>query len=273
MRFGTIRVDGGTAAARFEGEVAIELPGYPDVAALLAAGDPRTLGAADGGARHEIDDVDFAPVVTHPSKIVCVGLNYRAHILETGREEPEHPTLFAKFADTLIGAGDPIVLPREASAVDWEGELALIIGRHVRRASADEAREAIAGYTIAGDTSMRDWQYRTTQWLQGKMWADSTPLGPWMVTPDELPEQAFITTWIDGVEKQHGDIHDLVHGPVELVQYISTITPLHPGDVILTGTPGGIGHAREPKEHIHEGTLVEIGIDGIGVLRNRAIVR
>jgi len=272
MRFGTIRVDGGTAAVRVEGDVAIELPGFADVAALLAAGDPRELGAVGGGARHALADVDFAPVVTQPSKIVCVGLNYRAHILETGREEPEHPTLFAKFADSLIGADDPLMLPPESSAVDWEGELAVIIGRDVRRATPEGAEAAIAGFTIAGDTSMRDWQYRTLQWLQGKMWARSTPLGPWMATPEEIPADAQITTRIDGVDKQRGDIHDLVHGPVHLVQYISTITPLHPGDVILTGTPDGVGHAREPKEHIHEGTLVEIEIDGIGVLRNRAVL-
>jgi acylpyruvate hydrolase len=269
MKLATIRVEGRTAAVRIDGDSAVEVPGVADVGDLLRLGGAAEAAPADGPI-HPLAGLDFAPLVLRPSKIVCVGLNYREHIAEMHRELPEHPTLFAKFPDSLIGAGDAIVIPPESDSVDWEGELVIVIGRTVRRARGDEAREAIAGFSIACDTSMRDWQYRTTQWLQGKMWADATPVGPWLVTPEEVPTPARITTRIDGVVKQEGEIHDLVHGPVALVEYISTITPLHPGDLILTGTPGGVGHARDPIERVLPGTRIEVEIDGIGVLANTA---
>ena len=210
-------------------------------------------------------------MVPHPGKIVCVGLNYRTHILEMKRELPEHPTLFAKFDECLVGAGDPVLLPPESDQIDWEGELVVVIGAPVRRADAAQARAAIAGYTISNDVSMRDWQFRSREWLQGKMWADSTPLGPVLATPEEIPADAQLVTLVDGVEKQRGDIHDLVHDPVTLVQYISTILPLAPGDVILSGTPGGVGHARTPQEYLQPGQTVTIRIDGIGELTNPVV--
>ncbi|MEX8031481.1 fumarylacetoacetate hydrolase family protein [Microbacterium sp. 20-116] len=270
MKLCTILWNGDTAAARVEGDRAVVLEGFADVGAVLRAGTPSAVASLEG-AVIALDAVRYAPVIVAPSKIVCVGLNYRAHILEMKRELPEYPVLFAKFADTLAAAGEEIALPPESPEVDWEGELAVVIGATVRRASDEEAEDAIAGYTIANDVSMRDWQFRTREWLQGKTWERSTPLGPVLATPEEIPSDARMTTTVDGVQKQVGDIHDLVHGPVDLVRYVSTITTLRPGDVILTGTPGGVGHAREPREYLASGSVVEVAIDGIGTLTNRFV--
>ncbi|MEX2432873.1 MAG: fumarylacetoacetate hydrolase family protein, partial [Acidimicrobiia bacterium] len=185
MRLVTIRVDGGTRAGRVEGEQILELP-HTDIGALLA--DVGIDGAAtvEPVGAHALADADLAPVVPRPSKIFCLGLNYAGHIRETGREVPRYPTLFAKFPEALVGPRDPIVLPDESDRCDWEVELALVIGRPVRRVSVEDAGAAIAGYTICNDVTMRDWQQRTLQWLQGKTWERSTPLGPTLVTPDEL---------------------------------------------------------------------------------------
>ena len=270
MKLLTLHWKGATAAARVDGERATVLERFADVGDVLRAGPASAVAGIDGPVI-DLDAVDYAPVILAPSKIVCVGLNYRAHILEMKRDLPEYPVLFAKFPDTLAAAGEDIPLPPESPEIDWEGELAVVIGSTVRRASAEQAEDAIAGYTIANDVSMRDWQFRTREWLQGKMWERSTPLGPVLATPEEIPSDARMTTIVDGVQKQVGDIHDLVHGPVDLVRYVSTITTLRPGDVILTGTPGGVGHAREPREYLASGSVVEVTIDGIGTLRNRFV--
>ncbi len=212
------------------------------------------------------------PVLPSPGKIVCVGLNYRSHILEMGRELPAHPTLFAKYIDALVGPYDDIELPPESDAMDWEAELAVVIGRSVRRADADAATAAIAGFTAINDVTMRDWQYRTPQWLQGKTFESTTPLGPVLVTPDDLPggvrPALRLTCRVDGELVQCADTADLVFDPVDLVRYISTIVTLRPGDLIATGTPGGVGHARTPPLHLRNGQILETEIDGIGELRN-----
>jgi acylpyruvate hydrolase len=274
MKLATIRTTTGSTTAVLVDEAAgtvTELAGVPDVGALLSDGGLATARRRATGARHALADVDLAPVVPHPGKIVCVGLNYRAHILEMKRDLPEAPTLFAKYDDCLVGAGDPIVVPPESDKVDWEGELAVVVGTSVRRARGAQAEAAIAGYSICNDISMRDWQFRTREWLQGKVWADSTPLGPVLATPDELPTEAHVTTLVDGVQVQRGDIHDLVFGPVELIEYVSTILPLHPGDVIITGTPGGVGNARDPQVFLRPGQTVTVRIDGIGQLTNTCV--
>jgi len=270
MRLATIRTGGGTGVVRLDGDTATEVAGFADVGALLAAGRLEAAASVTGPTR-PVAGLDYAPLVTAPSKIICVGLNYKAHIAETHREPPTYPTLFAKFADSLIGAEDDLVRAPEPESMDWEGELVIVIGTEVRRARGAEAEAAIAGYTIANDVSYRDWQYRTTQWDQGKIWADSTPVGPVLATPDEIPFQARIVTEIDGVIKQEGEIHDLVHGPAALVEYISTITRLRPGDLILTGTPSGVGHVRQPEEQLEPGQTVTVTIEGIGSLRNRVV--
>jgi acylpyruvate hydrolase len=271
MRLATIRIPGGTRAVRLDGGQAVET-GYNDAGELLARPDWPALAAAADGARHPAASLDLAPVIPHPGKVVCVGLNYRHHILEMGRGLPEHPTLFAKYADALIGPRDPIQLPAESSAVDWEAELAVVIGRAVRRADEKEACAAIAGFCVLNDVTMRDWQYRTTQWLQGKSFEATTPVGPALVTPDELPggirPALAITGGVDGETVQKADTSDLVFDPVALVRYISAIMTLRPGDLIATGTPGGVGHARKPPRYLTAGMTLTTEIEGIGRLEN-----
>ena len=191
-----------------------------------------------------------------------------------GRELPEYPTLFAKFAEALIGARDDIELAPESQAVDWEAELAVIVGSSVRRASEREAELAIAGFSVLNDVTMRDWQYRSTEWLQGKTFEATTPLGPVLVTPDELPggvrPALTMTGRVDGETVQKAETSDLVFDPVALVQYASTIITLRPGDVIATGTPGGVGHARKPPRYLANGMVLTTEIAGIGSLQNVA---
>ncbi|MDP9982344.1 acylpyruvate hydrolase [Pseudarthrobacter oxydans] len=273
MRLATVRTAGGTSAA-VELDGGLTLLPFADVGEWLRAGSPD-VDQYDGGARLALEKADFAPLVTAPGKIVCVGLNYREHILEMGRELPLHPTLFAKFADALIGANDPIVLPPGSESVDWEAELAVVIGSRVSRATAEEAEAAIAGFSIANDISARDFQRRTPEWLQGKTFDATTPLGPFLLTADESGSAPAldISCTVDGASKQEADTGDLVFGPVELVRYISAVTTLNPGDVILTGTPGGVGDGRTPKEFLTDGSIVTTSIDGIGECRNACILR
>jgi acylpyruvate hydrolase len=263
MRLGTIRTASGTSAVRIDGDLAIEI-GASDVRALLAAGDWRAHAGAADGPQHRIADLSYAPVVPRPGKIICVGLNYRSHIIEMGRDLPEYPTLFAEYPEALIGAFDPLTLPAESDQVDWEVELAVIVGRRVRHADAAAAADAIAGYSIINDVTMRDWQYRTPQWLQGKTFEATTPFGPHLVTPDEIAPDAKISCLIDGEVVQDSTIADLLFGPVDLVRYISTILPLDPGDVIATGTMGGVGHARTPPRYLQSGETLVARIEGIG---------
>jgi acylpyruvate hydrolase len=277
MRLATLRTPEGTRAVRVDGDTAVVLAA-PDVGALLADPNWRRLAAADGGAQHALTDTELAPVVPRPGKIFCVGLNYRTHILEMGRELPEHPTLFAKFPEALVGPADPVTLDPESAAVDWEAELAVVIGAPVRRADRAAAEAAIAGFAVLNDVTMRDWQYRSVQWLQGKTFEATTPFGPVLVTPDELPGGVrpvlALRCEVDGETVQSADTGDLVFDPVALVAYISRIVTLHPGDVIATGTPGGVGHARKPPRYLADGAVLVTEIDGLGRLENvaRAVV-
>jgi acylpyruvate hydrolase len=276
VKLATLRRDGDTVAVRIDADAAVEIPGFADVGALLA--DPEWRAIADGaGGRFlplvDIPDDAWAPVVPAPRKIVCVGVNYRAHIAEMGREVPEHPTMFTKYPEALIGAGDAIVVPSYAAdAIDWEAELAVVIGSRVRRATEEEAAAAIAGYTVLNDVSLRDWQNRTLQWLPGKSFENTTPVGPVLATVDEVPASARITTEVDGELMQDGRIDDLVFGPAAIVAYISQIFPLDPGDLVATGTPGGVGHARTPPRYLASGSTVVTTIEGIGTLRNVVVV-
>lgn len=270
MRLATIEHRGATHAARVEDD-GLHLLDAPDVGSLLA--DPAWQEVARRGDQVvEGDAVRWLPVVPHPSKTVCVGLNYRSHILEMGRDLPEHPTLFAKFEESLIGPFDPIAIPAESAQMDWEAELAVVIGRTVRRADRAAAERAIAGFTVMNDVTARDWQFRTREWLQGKTFEGTTPLGPLLVTPDELPggcaPAVEISCLVDGAAVQRANTSDLVFGPADLVSYVSTIVTLRPGDVIATGTPGGVGHAREPAVYLQPGQTLQTRIEGIGELRN-----
>ena len=218
-------------------------------------------------------EASFAPVVPQPAKVLCVGLNYRAHILETGRDLPQYPTLFAKFARTLLGARDDLVLPAVSDRVDWEAELGVVIGRPIYRASRDEAAAAIAGYTVTNDVSMRDWQGRTLQWLQGKMFERSTPAGPYLVTGDEIGDAADLEVRceVDGAVMQQSRTSDLLFGPAEIAAYASQAITLEPGDLLLTGTPGGVGNARKPPVYLQPGQTLRTVIEGIGECVNRCV--
>lgn len=267
MRLATVRLEGRTIAVRVDEADAVEL-GFPDVGAVLADLDWRRSAASATGPRHATATLDFAPVVPRPAKIICVGLNYRSHILEVGQPIPEYPTLFAKFAPALIGAFDDIVIPAAVEQMDWEAELGFVVGAHIRHADAQRAADAIAGYTVVNDITARDWQLRTPQWLQGKTFAETTPVGPYLVTPDEAGGTFAIVCEVAGDVMQQAHTRDLVFGPAELVAYISTIMPLEPGDLVLTGTPGGVGLAQSPPQYLADGDEVVTRISGIGECRN-----
>lgn len=277
MKLATLRTSDGTRAARLIDKATLVELDAPDVGALLAKPDWPAVAADTTGALHPFAGASLAPVVPHPGKVVCVGLNYRNHILEMGRQLPEHPTLFAKFAEALIGARDDVMLPRDSGAVDWEAELALVIGAPVRDADEAAAAAAIAGFSVLNDVTMRDWQYRTPQWLQGKTWEDSTPFGPFVVTPEELPggvrPRLSMRCSVDARVVQETTTADLVFDPVALVRYVSRIVTLKPADVIATGTPGGVGHARVPKEYLTDGAVLVTEIEGLGRLENVARCR
>jgi acylpyruvate hydrolase len=269
MRLATIRTANGTRSVRLDDEAAFET-GHGDVVELLGDPDWRVVAEQAAGPRHELDGLDYAPVVVRPEKILCAGLNYRQHILEMGRELPEFPTLFAKFHRALIGAYDDITLPAASTEMDWEAELGVVVGAPLRNATPDQARAAIAGYTVLNDITARDWQYRTLQWLQGKTFEATTPVGPWLVT--DLDGSSFpMTCEVDGDEVQRADTGDLVHDPAFLLAYISTIVTLMPGDLIATGTPGGVGHARKPARYLTDGSVVKTRIDGLGECINRCV--
>lgn len=249
---------------------------FPDLAAVLAAGATAELAAA---ARREpalaIAAVRFLPVIPAPRKIICVGINYLAHMREMGREQPAWPTLFTRFPDSLVGHGETLFRPRESARYDYEGELALVIGRPARRVAAADALAHVAGYTCLLDGSVRDWQNHTTQFIPGKNFPATGSCGPWLVTTDELadPSRLHIETRINGEVLQSAPTADLCFDVPRIVEYISAFTPLAPGDIIATGTPSGVGFARQPPRWLVPGDVVEVtlsgvGGPGIGTLRN-----
>lgn len=206
-----------------------------------------------------------------PSKIICVGLNYRDHAIESGQEFPENPLIFAKFPSSIIGPHAGISWPTDiTSAVDWEGELAVVIGREARDVHADDAVDHVFGYTVANDVSARDVQFGDGQWVRGKSLDTFCPLGPWIVTPDEFgPETgSSISTTVNGVVMQQSRTDQLIFGVGEIISWLSTQFTLNPGDVILTGTPAGVGAFREPPIRLTAGDVVEVVIEGIGTLTN-----
>ncbi|MGO4256046.1 fumarylacetoacetate hydrolase family protein [Marmoricola sp. RAF53] len=209
-----------------------------------------------------------------PAKVICCGLNYADHIAETGRETPAYPTLFAKYADTLTGPTDDIVVPAGCE-LDWEAELTVVIGTEVRHADRDEATAAIAGYAVANDISLRDWQRRTLQWFQGKAWDRTTPVSDTYVPAGEIDPVAGleIVCRVNGEVRQRSSTRELVFDAAALVSYVSTFTRLSPGDLVLTGTPGGVGLGMTPPAYLADGDVVETEIEGIGRLRNRIVTR
>lgn len=270
MRLATIRTTDGTRAVRLDGERAVET-GHPDLGVLLGAANWREQAAAADGPVHDRPSPDYAPVVPRPGKIICVGVNYAAHIAEMGRDAPPYPTLFAKYAEALIGAHDDIVLPSASEAMDWEAELAVVIGAPARHVDESAAGQVIAGYTVLNDVTARDWQYRTLQWLQGKTFEATTPIGPELVTADEAGSGLDLRCEVDGEVMQTANTGDLVFGAAATIAYVSTILTLQPGDVIALGTPGGVGHARKPPRYLRPGQTLTTSIEGLGQCRNACI--
>lgn len=275
MRLATVRTaDGRSSAAVDDAGTWRALPAG-NLGQLLAA-DERVMRADSLTELERLGLLGRAlPAATpgsplpRPAKVVCCGLNYADHITEMGRDLPRFPTLFAKFADTLTGPTDPIEVPAGVD-LDWEAELAVVVGRTVRGADEATAREAIAGYTVANDVSVRDWQNRTLQWLQGKAWDATTPVGPVVVTADELDPDAGleVTCEVNGETVQRGNTRTLVFGPAALVSYISQFTALRPGDLVLTGTPGGVGMGMTPPRFLRDGDVLRTHVEGIGALEN-----
>lgn len=267
MRLATVAGPDGTTAAMLDGAQWRALPAT-DLSALFAGDAFDPAGSADQAGEVVADAVPVLPL-PRPGKIVCCGLNYGEHIAETGRERPRFPTLFAKFADTLTGPTDDLHLDAAADW-DWEAELAVVVGRTLHRADRATAAAGIGGFTVANDLSARDWQRRTLQWLQGKAWDATTPIGPVVVTPDEIDPTAglAITCRVNGEQVQQDDTATLVFDAADLLAYVSTFTVLRPGDLILTGTPGGVGMARTPARFLADGDLLETEIESVGVLRN-----
>ena len=271
MKLATLRTSDGTRAARLDGDAYVLLD-HPDLGALLASGPgwQQHAQAADGG-RIPAAGAEFASLVPHPNKIICLGLNYATHIKEMGRDTPAYPTLFAKYDGALIGAHDPVVLPWVSDRVDWEAELGVVIGKPARHVAKDRALDYVAGYTVVNDVTVRDWQHRTREFLSGKTFESTTPVGPVLVTADEFghrePDLDLRCT-VDGEEVQHSRTSDLLFGVADTVSYISDIITLQPGDLIATGTPGGVGDGRDPKVYLKPGQELVTVIEGIGALRN-----
>lgn len=266
------------------GTEAIALEGVQDVGELLAYPQQER----DSIIQHALDqseetpaavlapeELSYSTLVPFPTKVFCVGLNYLNHIEETGQEQPKYPALFPKYGQTLTSSTADIEIPVEDHRMDWEGELCVVIGEPGRRIPVDDALDHIAGYAVSNDISLRGYQGRTPQWMQGKIFEDTTPIGPWLVTDEEYDPQARITTLVNGEVVQDDNIADQVFSAAELVSYISDMVTLLPGDLILTGTPAGVAVGRRNEEGRHpwlvSGDVVETRIEGLGAQRNTVV--
>ena len=245
---------------------------FPDLRSLLEAWSPqlREEIAAVTGPRIGCSDVRWNPTIPNPDKIVCVGLNYRDHIAETKRVLPQHPVLFLRLPNCQVGHRQPLIRPRVSQQLDFEGELAVVIGARGRHISAPMAAHHVAGYAIYNEASIRDWQHHTHQFTGGKNFMGTGAFGPWMVTADEIPDpqKLRLVTRLNGEVMQQASLSDLIFTVEELIAYISTFTELVPGDVIATGTPAGVGGLRKPPVWLRPGDIVEVEISNIGILSN-----
>ena len=269
MRYASIYDNSGApVVAELQGDRLVPLTGLTELgeattAEVLAAAGRRAADAFPAaGAR-------LRAVVPNPAKVICVGLNYKAHIEETGRSDSDYPVLVPKFASSLTAANAAIDISGGSAAVDYEGELTVVIGKPGRRISEADAMDHVLGYTVGNDVTMRDYQYKTHQWMQGKAWDGCTPVGPYLVTPDEVDITAQrISTTLNGEKVQDSGIDLLIFPIPRLIATISEFTALRTGDLILTGTPSGVGHRRTPPLHLKSGDVVTVEVTGVGALRN-----
>ena len=245
---------------------------YPDLRAALSGDALHEIHGIIGAkpAIIPLDRVSLLPVIPNPDKILCVGLNYATHVAETRRPDSKYPSIFTRFSDTQVGHGAPVLRPTFSERFDWEGELAVVIGRGGRHIPQTHALDHVAGYSCYNDVSVRDWQRHTHQFTPGKNFPGTGAFGPWLVTTDEIPDVTAltVTTRVNGKVMQQASVKDLIFPVPVIIEYVSTFTPLAPGDVIATGTPGGVGDRREPLLYLKDGDTVEVEIDRIGVLRN-----
>lgn len=255
------------------------LPG--DMTALLALGEPAleraraavSAASSSGARRYPVADISLRAPVPLPPKILAIGLNYRPHIEEMGRELPAHQYWFNKQRTCVTGPGSPIVVPAVSEQVDYEGELAVVIGSRAKSVPASRWLDVVAGFTIVNDVSVRDWQAHSPTFTMGKSFDTHCPMGPWIVTPDELGDCGALElrTWVDGELRQQANTADLIFGPAEMVEYLTTVFPLEPGDVLSTGTPGGVGAGFRPPRWLKPGDTVRIEVEGIGALENPVV--
>lgn len=245
---------------------------YEDLKSLLAEENFIEIlkSVMNAEADYALTDIQFEPVIPNPEQIFCIGLNYAEHVQETQREVTEKPMIFFRLAPSQVGHDQPLLRPVEAEQFDYEGEIAIVIGKGGRRISKEDAWDHIAGYSCYNDGSVRDWQRHTAQWGPGKNFFQTGGFGPWLVTSDEIKANETMTliTRVNGQELQRAQTTQLIHDIPSLINYISTFTPLNAGDVIVSGTPGGIGLKRNPPVLLKEGDVVEIEVDKVGILKN-----
>jgi 2-keto-4-pentenoate hydratase/2-oxohepta-3-ene-1,7-dioic acid hydratase in catechol pathway len=273
MRFVTFRAAGIVEPGVVAGDTVVGLAaaGFPDMLSVIAGGEQaRSRIEGWAGAVRPLAAVTLLAPIPRPPKLICVGLNYRDHAIETGMKLPEAPTIFAKFTTAVIGPGETIVLPRSEARPDYEAEFAFVVGRGGRHIPAARWREHVFGYTILNDVSARDYQMATTQWTIGKSFDTFAPMGPWIVTADEIddPHDLDIQLTIGGQTLQSSNTGQLIFKIPDLVAYLSSVFTLEPGDVVSTGTPAGVGFARTPPRYLAPGDEVVVSIEGIGELRN-----
>ena len=244
----------------------------PDLKSVLAQGALADVAqvAATAKPTLKLDEVEFLPVIPNPDKIICAGVNYEAHRIEMGREKDKYVMLFSRYPDTIVGHGQHLIRPAASGRYDFEGEIAVVIGRAARNVSRDNAMDYVAGFTCFMDGSVRDFQNHTSQFMPGKNFLMSGAMGPWLVTTDSVgdPHKMTLTTRVNGKVMQEGVLGDLSFPVAEIVEYASRWTRLMPGDVISTGTPGGVGNARKPPVFLRSGDVVEVQVAGVGTLRN-----
>jgi 2-keto-4-pentenoate hydratase/2-oxohepta-3-ene-1,7-dioic acid hydratase in catechol pathway len=277
MRLVSFVADAGPSFGLVKGDGIVDLATrtrYATLRELITAGaleNAREFIAA--GLDLPLDGTRLLPPIPNPGKIICVGLNYHDHVAETGRKLTENPTLFSRYPESQIGHLQPMIKPRESDQLDFEGELAVVIGSPGRRISEVDALKHVAGYSCYNDGSVRDWQHHTIQFMPGKNFVGTGAFGPWLVTADEIadPKSMSLTTRLNGVVMQSATVAMMITSIPAQIAYISTFVPLQAGDVIVTGTPGGVGAKRKPPIFMKEGDLIEVEINQIGTLRNMVV--